>query len=557
MLWAILLLALALRAWGLGYGLPNVYNPDEVSILSRALSLAGKGLDPGNFVYPSLFFYVLAAAMGGTYAVERVLGRVDSPAAFERAYWQDPTLPYLVARSISVAAGVLCVAAVYALACKIAGRAVARTAAFLMAVAYIPVRDAHMIKHDVPIALASALVVLACWRIQERGRTGDYVKAGLLAGVSFAAHYYAVFTIVPIAVSHAIRTGLANAIRESRGLWMAGGVMLLTFAVLSPYVLIDHTRAFADIVANRQILFDRTKAEMEWWGPAVTQLRLMATMGAGAAMMAAAVAGAWLLIRKSWQHAAWLLAMPVVFAAMLTRSYPFGRTQNVLYPFIAVLAAIALERLARTSARPAPVLIGLAIACGAQPLFYDVVLDRLMTRTDTRTAAAQWLAEHVPAGSGVAVEVYSVPLEPTRDWLQETIARLAPGEPLGPRARGLLARDPYPTAGYRLFYLGTGGMDKDKAYLDPDQVFAPGGFAVLRRSGVSHVVIKEAVPHEADAMRTALKAGATMVYRASPFAEGADGEAQLPDYDVRPSLDTTRPGPTIEVWRLTGSGDGR
>ena len=32
-LWAILLIALGLRAWGLGYGLPHVYNPDEVSIL--------------------------------------------------------------------------------------------------------------------------------------------------------------------------------------------------------------------------------------------------------------------------------------------------------------------------------------------------------------------------------------------------------------------------------------------------------------------------------------------------------------------------------------------
>jgi hypothetical protein len=152
-----------------------------------------------------------------------------------------------------------------------------------------------------------------------------------------------------------------------------------------------------------------------------------------------------------------------------------------------------------------------------------------------------------------------VPLEPTREWLQETIARLAPGAPLGSRARGQLSRDPYPAAAYRLFYIGPGGLDKDKAYLDPVDVFGPDGLSVLRRNGVSYVVIKEAHPHEAEKERAALKTGATLVYRASPFADGvAEGEAdaQLPDYDVRPSLDVTRPGPTIEVWRLAGRGDG-
>jgi hypothetical protein len=199
------------------------------------------------------------------------------------------------------------------------------------------------------------------------------------------------------------------------------------------------------------------------------------------------------------------------------------------------------------------------VACAAQPLAHDLLHDRLLTRTDTRTDAADWIAEHVPAGSGVAIEVYSVPLEPTRDWLLETIARLAPGEPLGARARGLLGRDPYPAAAYRLFYLGA-GLDKDKAYLNPDDVFGPDGFALLRRNGVSYVVIKEAHPDEAKAMRAALKAGATLVYRASPFAAGVketEADAQLPDYDVRPSLDVVRPGPTIEVWRLAGSSDGR
>ena len=61
---AIVLLALGLRVVGLQYGLPAVYNPDEVAIMSRALSFAKGTLNPHNFLYPTFYFYVLFAWVG-------------------------------------------------------------------------------------------------------------------------------------------------------------------------------------------------------------------------------------------------------------------------------------------------------------------------------------------------------------------------------------------------------------------------------------------------------------------------------------------------------------
>jgi hypothetical protein len=58
---AIIVIALALRVAGLQYGLPAVYNPDEVAILARALSFANGTLNPHNFLYPTFFFYLLFA----------------------------------------------------------------------------------------------------------------------------------------------------------------------------------------------------------------------------------------------------------------------------------------------------------------------------------------------------------------------------------------------------------------------------------------------------------------------------------------------------------------
>src|SRR4051812_37084565 len=66
---AILAAAAALRLFGLRYGLPAVYNPDEVAIMSRALAFAKGDLNPHNFLYPSLYFYVLFAWEGLTAAL--------------------------------------------------------------------------------------------------------------------------------------------------------------------------------------------------------------------------------------------------------------------------------------------------------------------------------------------------------------------------------------------------------------------------------------------------------------------------------------------------------
>ena len=65
---ALIVLVMALAAWlrlrGITFGLPAVYNPDEVAIMSRALAFASGDLNPHNFLYPTLYFYLLFGWIG-------------------------------------------------------------------------------------------------------------------------------------------------------------------------------------------------------------------------------------------------------------------------------------------------------------------------------------------------------------------------------------------------------------------------------------------------------------------------------------------------------------
>ena len=120
---AILVAAAGLRIAGLGFGLPAVYNPDEVPIVSRALAFAKGDLNPHNFLYPSFYFYLLFGWVGMYFVLARAAGTVASIQAFQAQFFTDPTSIYLAARTLGVACGTATVGCVYLLGRRMFGRA--------------------------------------------------------------------------------------------------------------------------------------------------------------------------------------------------------------------------------------------------------------------------------------------------------------------------------------------------------------------------------------------------------------------------------------------------
>src|SRR5215207_9611986 len=105
LLLALLALAEWLRTTGLSFGLPAVYNPDEIAIMARALGFAKGSLNPHNFLYPTFYFYVLFGWVATYLGYLWLTGRVASVAALPRLYFTDPAGIYTAGRSLGVAAG--------------------------------------------------------------------------------------------------------------------------------------------------------------------------------------------------------------------------------------------------------------------------------------------------------------------------------------------------------------------------------------------------------------------------------------------------------------------
>ena len=554
--------ALALRASALDFGLPAVYNPDEIAIMSRALAFAKGDLNPHNFLYPTFFFYALFAWIGGYFVLARITGNVASLSALQQRFFIDPSGIYLAGRALGAVSGALCTGVTAVIGRTLFDMPTGLVAATLLAVAPLAVIDSHYVKHDVAATLA---IIVAVWRLSRcwpeggagaRVPTFDLVLASMACGVAWSIHYYCVFLAVPLALTalDATRTDRwpVTAKTMARCFLTAAGV----FFMLSPFLLAEPATAWRDIVANRQIVVDRA-TDHGLFANFVRYLTLLVD-GLTLPVVALGAIGAVKLVATDRRRALLLFSFPVPFLLFISNTVPASRYLNPVAPFVVLLAALAIRDIAAAlaSRHRVWVMAVLTLLAGRAALVDSLNAVAFFAQDDTRTLATRLIHGLAPDGATVLIQPYSVQLAQSRESLEESLrARLGSLERLPTRARLRLAVAPWPRPSYRLLWLGTGGLDEDKIYLSYEEL---GGdpLATLRSWRVGYVVLKRydvADPAVAP-LAEALARGARRLGSISPYREdGTSVAAVAPflhntDSIIDPRL--ARPGPIVDVFEI-------
>jgi 4-amino-4-deoxy-L-arabinose transferase-like glycosyltransferase len=384
----ILLVALGLRLWNIGHGLPFAYNADEAEhFVPKALDMVDAGgLDPGYYENPSALTYLLYAiyAIGGV----RELGE----AAFETG------------RVVVALIGTLVVGLVYWAGARFYERRVGLVAAALMAVAFLPVFYSKHALNDVVTLAPITVALVACLLIYERGAWTDWALAGAAIGAATATKYTAGATLLVVLVAAGLRVDRdrAELRRALVGLAIAVAALLVLFALLNPYALLNFDEA-RDQITGQSDQADTAKLgqdDTRGWFYYLGTL----TWGFGWLPLLASVAGGVLALRRDWRIALLLVAFPVCFYLYMgAQGRFFGRWLLPMYPALCVLAAYAVVTL---SARRAAVLAGLGALVCAQGALAAVHIDTVLGRQDTRAQALAWVDANVPAGAPVVVEPF-------------------------------------------------------------------------------------------------------------------------------------------------------
>jgi hypothetical protein len=559
----VLLGGLALRLWGVGEGLPYVFNADEADhFVPRAVRMFETGsLNPHYFSNPPAFTYLLhylfAVWYGGGGGVVTELEL-------------HPTDLYTLARIASALLGTAALWLLYATGARLFSRAVGLLAAAIEAVAFLPVFYAHLALNDVPTLAPLTLSLLGSVGILRKGRARDYLLAGIGLGFACASKYTAGIVALPLlsaAAAQFLERGERGPGRTLAGLALAGLGALACFLLANPYALLDYSSFHNELVHQSTLSAEgQGKLGAPKQGGLLYYLWSL-TWGLGWVPAVFALGGA-LTIWRSHRVLGWLLvpAALLFLAFMGFEGRYFGRWLLPIFPILCLLAAYfaleALQALVRLLGSPRPparspfaYLLGtlLVLALLAQGLLYSVHLGLVLARADTRNLTRQWMVAHIPPGSPIVVE----PVSPN-DWANQ----VRPGSSIAASSQQW---NKYPSL---LSRIGPdGAIDEQSRHEvsieDYVRTLSPALLGYYRRHGFCWVISgstqfgrafadPRAVPL-AIAYYRALAREGEVVYRSSPYGHGRGPVAFNFDwsFDYYP-LAYQRPGPAMTIYRLHG-----
>jgi Dolichyl-phosphate-mannose-protein mannosyltransferase len=307
-------------------------------------------------------------------------------------------------------AGVL---ATYAAARRLWGVREGLVAAAVLSFAFLPVAYSRVAVTDVGSLTGVALALWFSVRAAESGRLRWFALAGVAGGLAVAFKYTAGLALLPLAIA-AIARLRPDRLRAVAGLALGGLAAAAVFMLLNPYVFGSLEEWWRDLRDQADVAASDPKPGQESGGVAYYLESL--TWGLGWAGMAAALAGAVLVLRRDPVRGLMLVAVPVaLFAYLAVQSRYFGRWLLPAYPALAMLAAVAISQAAEWIAaqrrpvgpRPAfaaALAAAFTVAVLAQPLTADVRTAALLGREDTLSQARAFLDEEFAPGLRVSIE---------------------------------------------------------------------------------------------------------------------------------------------------------
>src|SRR3954451_18920070 len=297
----IVLLGLVLRLWGIKYGMPFAYQIDEERIYVRkaARMLHAHSINPHYQHNPPLFTYLLELiylVRYGTSGAYNLLGAVPG----RETLWE-------IGRVCSALIGTVGVWLTFVVGRRFFDIRTGLVAAFLMAVAFLPVFYSHVALNNVPAMTASLVALIGAAGIIKRGARRDYVIAGIGIGLAAATKYIDGIMVVPV-IGAALVAPRPEGVTRWKELGIAAATALGCFVVLNPMALILPAH-FIGSLGTQESVVGQHKFGQSSSGALETYLRSF-TWGLGWAPALAALGGAALLFVKDRRRAAVLL--PVI-----------------------------------------------------------------------------------------------------------------------------------------------------------------------------------------------------------------------------------------------------
>jgi len=442
-LFGIVALALALRLWGIRFGLPYDLTADEPHQIIQALKIGtGQGgplVRMWHTVGKSGLDLLLFLEYGALFAFWWVTGQVDGPRDFALKYLTDPTAFYLVGRVTIAVLGALTAVAVFYVGRRIYNTRIGLGAAAIAAVAHFHIAESHIIGPHIPMAFALWTGVALYLGFEVSHRRQTLIVAGLFVGAAVALAYSAgigLLMLLAARLLHADDDGWRGRAKDSAILM---GAALVSVAVMSPDLLTSGLSVLRNFSAAN--LGGSPDSDVRGAIDSVTILRQQDWSGFfqlllkpdTAILTVAAIIGvlAGVLKRERWTV---LLSIATAVFLLIVSASSRGLSEAYLLPVTPAIWLLTSRGLDAATANRRSLYAVSVCSVAALPLFFAMREDMMLAKPDTRVLAKDWIEQHVPPGSTILMDgmrfrfVQGVPLNGDKATVARRLADLKGSE---------------------------------------------------------------------------------------------------------------------------------
>lgn len=408
-LFVVILVALAMRLYPIGANLPYTYWHDENNYVEDAMRMGKGSFEPAAYYHGGLYQLILFLLYGAYYFFMRIAGIIQSPMAFLIGYIKDPSVFFIIARSVSALCGTALVYLSYLISARIFTRRAALVSAIFMAFSLLMFQMSIFALADVPSVLFLAISFLCVVRsVQAVSDRRLYYAAAIFAGLAASAKYFSVFGVVFIYVAAFLkyrdedRRGSPFALVSM--LVSASSLAMVGFFMGIPSALFNLARFYNDTIAMGGVYVASDPHKYKWLYIFTNHFR----NGLGIPLELVFICGLGYAFLKRSKWDLLLLAFPVAHYLVFMNSTGFAYHLIPSVFFVSILAGRFLDSMiAMTPLKKSILAAIIAALIVVSPSLYETIkLVGVIMGSDTRTMAKSWVEKNIKSGSVIMEEGY-------------------------------------------------------------------------------------------------------------------------------------------------------
>ncbi len=423
----LLLIALGLRLFGIGFDLPNLSHPDEDAVIMPAINILKTGnWEPTRMEYGSFHIYLLTGVFATVYALETRDGRINS--VDELPLYERGSLPasypypeyFLAARIVSALLGTLFVLIIYMFGKRLGNKQQGLIAALIAAILPALVVNDHFATTDTALMFWVAVSLYLLIRVYDNWETDSlwaYAGAGFVCGLAVSTKYNGIVLAIPLFLVPILRVKTLDELLSFRvisgPLAMAAG-----FLIGTPFALLNLPK-FLHWFGYSLRLYNAPGQEINspvWlWhlkyhlSSPHTPIILLSIFGFFISFRYWGVKRA--IIVNSFVIALWLAILGQTNAQ--TRMWLPSAPLVILWSTLTVDITISKTKQFLTSRhKNSNWAYGIMLLLIIPFLYYSIRYDLNFRAGDVRNLARQWIVENIPPGSKIAIDYFHPNLNP-------------------------------------------------------------------------------------------------------------------------------------------------